>query len=117
MVVGLTPIASSMIGNSNLTVDLTAGDGTSIFQDQGQDTCSCLDHLVGVVCTRAFDTGPAQLDLIVTVLNGTQVLGTCPVHLAEHNYCGFDATYLPIQVDAAGNISCGTRMQFDVCPR
>jgi len=79
--------------------------------------CHCLDHLVGLTCTQAYVLGPAQRNVTIRILREGTELGVCAVHLPEHNYCGFDATYLGIAVDPTGQVQCGAAFQFDICGR
>ena len=76
----------------------------------------CLDHLTDVSCNYAYAMGVSERDGTLYVLKGDALLGSCQVRLAEHNYCGFNATAIEITVSKQDQVLCGSQRTLDICP-
>ena len=120
LILGLTDGAAGP-GATPLTVRMTTEGYASAFGtgvDSGlPDHCYCLDHLTDITCSQAYVLGPDQRDVTFDISRGDALLGSCQVHLPEHNYCGFDATVFEVSVTGQQQVLCGSRRTLDICPR
>ena len=119
LIVGLTD-ATAGRASAALAVQMTTEGRTGPILsaiDAGiEHDCHCLDHLADVACNYAYVMGADERDVTLYISRGEVGLGTCQVHLTEHNYCGFNATALEITVTDLDQVLCGSPRVLDICP-